>query len=417
MEARVNASVEAEVIIVGAGPAGSSLAIRLARSGRDVLIVERSRFPRDKPCGDSVNPGALAELGRLGLKERLQRELRPKPLRGWRVEAPDGAAFAAEFGAREDGAAVEGWAVRRRDFDAALLDEALRAGARVRYGLRVFDLLRDGDRTSGVVVREGLAVHEMRASFVVGADGLRSVVQRRLALSSRPARLFKVALVGHLMGGNGVGAFGELRVRNGRTCGYASLRDGANVTLVIPRSEAVAMTGDARSVLLTMLSDFPEVEKRARLSGIEDSVMVTGPFDLPTRRAWGPGALLVGDAAGYYDPFTGQGVYQAMLSARLAADAIDEALLDDPSRERRALAAYNRRLRRTLAPTRALQRVIEAVVARPGLMPHFVKALSRDERGAARHLLRATGDLASPVTLVNPLLWLRLLGNMALKKT
>jgi flavin-dependent dehydrogenase len=105
-------------VVVGAGPAGAALGLELARRGRGVLILERSRFPRDKPCGDCVNPGALAELRRLGVAERLHSVLAPQPLRGWQVEAPDGRAFRVAFGEDADGATLEGWAVRRREFDA-----------------------------------------------------------------------------------------------------------------------------------------------------------------------------------------------------------------------------------------------------------------------------------------------------------
>ena len=257
-------SMEAEVLIVGAGPAGSALGLELARQGRDVLILERSAFPRDKPCGECVNPGAVAQLRRLGIADRLCEKLSPAPLRGWRIQAPSGASFDAEFGEAESGEPLGGWAVRRRDFDAAMLDEAIRAGVRVRFGVRVSDVLRDRRRVVGLLVREGSAAREARASLVVGADGIRSVIQKRLGLRSREPRLRKIALVGHLAGGNGSKSLGELRVRGGRTCGYAALGDGANVTLVVPESEAGAIAGRPREFLSAALSEFPEVGDRAR---------------------------------------------------------------------------------------------------------------------------------------------------------
>ena len=208
----------AEVVIVGGGPAGAATAIALARAGRDVLVLERSRFPRDKPCGDCANPGSLEELRRLGVAERLETLLRPHELRGWYVEAPDGSAFRAEFGRSRSGDAAPqlGWAVRRRDLDRALLDEARRAGARVRFGFRVFDVTRRGKRVCGVVGRSGAYGEEtIRASWVVGADGLRSVVRRRLSVKAPQPRVKKIALVGHLAGDwSGSAGFGELRVRD-----------------------------------------------------------------------------------------------------------------------------------------------------------------------------------------------------------
>jgi flavin-dependent dehydrogenase len=401
LEAREMKRKDAEVIVVGAGPAGAALALQLARRGRDVLVLEGARFPRDKPCGDCVNPGAVGELERLGIAEGLRHELQPKALEGWRIEAPDGAFFQAAFG---DGRA--GWSVRRRDFDAALLARASSAGACVRFGRRVIDLVVEEGRVAGVVVREGSAGGQLRAAFVVGADGLRSVVQRRLGLAARGPRLRKIAVVGHLASPNGSGNYGELRVRGGRSCGYAPFASGGNVTLVIPGAEAGGMGGDARAFLMTALDDFPAVKSHVASAGLDDEVLVTGPFDRPVRRPWAPGAALVGDAAGYYDPFTGQGIHQALRSAALAAPAIDVAL-SDTAAEAAALKRYARALRRELAPTRALQRVIEVAIGRPQIMSRFVRGLAREEKTAAR-VLRATGDVAHPGTLLVPTFWVRL---------
>lgn len=398
---------DAQVIVVGAGPAGSIVALELARRGRDVLVLERARFPRDKPCGDCLNPGAVMELEDLGLAAALRSRLTPLELLGWRIEAPDGRFFSGQFG---NGSVA--WAVRRRELDAALLDAARDAGARVRFAARVSDLINENGSIAGVIVREGAAVRELRAAFVVGADGLLSVVQRRLGLAARPPRLRKIAVVGHLASNGGSGALGELRVRARRTCGYAPMPAGGNVTLVIPGEEADEVKGDARAFLLSALEDFPAVKARVESAGLDDRVMVTGPFDRPVRRPWAAGAALVGDSAGYYDPFTGQGIYQALRSARLAAKAIDS-VLDDPSSSVAHLSRYGRALREELAPTRAVQRVIEGAIRRPAVMSRFVHGLAIKE-DVATALLRVTGDLTRPAALLDPRLWLSLLPAMTL---
>lgn len=395
--------LDADVIVVGGGPSGSVLAWLLARGGHDVLVLERSAPPREKPCGDCVNPGAVAQLHALGLARRLAERLGPASLTGWSVQAPSGSRFRAEFGSGESG-----WAVRRRDFDAALLAEARRAGARFQARARVVDLLRRADGgTVGVRLRSrgSDAMEELRSTLVVGADGLRSVVQRRLGLAARAPRLEKIAIVGHLVGGNGASGYGELRVRDGRTCGYAPFVSGGNVTLVVPGAEASAIGGDPRRFLMEALRGFPEVETRVRSAGLEQNVLVTGPFDRPVRRPWAPGAILVGDAAGYYDPFTGQGIHQAIRSARLAAAAA-AAIVERPDAEPDVLRDYERQLRRELRPVRAVQRVIEAVIRRPRLMASFTALLDRDAALATR-LIRVTGDLANPAALLDPRAWLR----------
>ncbi len=135
--------------------------------------------------------------------------------------------------------------------------------------------------------------------------------------------------------------------------------------------------------------------------------ILTATIGVTGRRAWTAGAALIGDAAGYYDPFTGQGVYQALLSARLAARAIESALRD-PGTEMRAFKRYGRRLSRKLIPKRALQKVIEAAVSRPEVMSWFLGGLAQDD-SAAKRLLRASADLDHPASMLDPVLWSRLL--------
>lgn len=397
-----------DVLIVGAGPAGSALALRLARAGWTVRILERYRFPRDKACGDSLNPGALVELESLGLLERLAGRLGPERIDRWLIEAPDGSRLEVGFGSGGDGEKRCGWAVRRRDLDAALLDEAADAGARVSFGFRVFDVVRQEGRVVGVIGREGTTEQELRAKLVVGADGLRSVIQRRLGLAKGRGRLRKIAVVGHLARGNGAGGRGELRVRDGRTCGYAPCPGGANLTLVVPQGEGPELAAGPRAFLLRTLESYPEVRERVDADGLEEDLLVTGPFDRPVRRPWYPGAVLVGDAAGYYDPFTGQGIHQALLSARLAAEAAVAAVTDRDS-ESRAWRRYARSLALELRPRRSVQRIIEEVISRPRLMSRFVGALAADDAAIGARLLRVTGDLDHPITLLSPVLWTRLL--------
>jgi len=184
------------------------------------------------------------------------------------------------------------------------------------------------------------------------------------------------------------------------------------LTLVVPSLQAAHLRGDPRKFALQVLADFPEVNRRVGRLGLTPEVMVTGPFDRPVRRPWAPGAVLVGDAAGYYDPFTGQGIHQALFSARLAAEAVEEALADR-ALEPAALTCYARRLARDLIPKRGLQRLIEHVVSRPKLMSRFVRVLAAGDGELGGRLLRATGDVAHPATLLAPDVWLRLAYRLA----
>ena len=361
--------------VVGAGPAGSATAARLAAGGWRVLLLDREEFPRRKPCGECVNPAGVAALARLGVLGGVL-ALAPAPIHGWRVHAGAARSFAGRFPA-----GVHGLGVPRDRLDTLLLEHARAAGVAVRTGVHVTDLLRDGGGRVDGVVAEG---EEIRARVVVGADGLRSVVLRRLGLVRRPPRLRKLALTAHLRHDAPADGAGELRVLGRRCLGLAAVGPGlANAVVVLPTEEAGEVGGDAAAFFDQSLRAFG-VE-----GGRTDEVLATGPFDFPARRATVDGALLVGDAAGYYDPFTGQGIHRALRGAELAASTIDAALRAGEATAR-ALAPYERARRRAFAPGEALQHGIEAVVSRPRLFAAAARLLAWPPLGNA--VVRAAGD-------------------------
>ncbi|HYJ79983.1 MAG TPA: FAD-dependent monooxygenase [Longimicrobiaceae bacterium] len=379
-----------EVVVVGGGPAGSALAARLAEAGHDVLVLDRARFPRRKPCAECVNPAGVRALRALGAWEAV-RAAEHAPLAGWRIGTGTGHAFDGGF---PDGA--RGIAISRLLLDDVLLEHARARGAGVRTGARVVDVVRQGGRVAGVRLADEAGGGTIRARLVVGADGLRSVVVRRLGLLRRPPRLRKVGLTAHVEGFHGEPGRGEVRVSARGCLGIAAVSaETANVTVMAAGEEARAVGGDAGGYFDRALAEygFPEV---ARV----DEVLSTGPFDWPVRRAVADGALLVGDAAGYYDPFTGQGIYRALHGAELAARAAHAALLAGDL-SRRGLEPYERARRRAFAPGERLQRVIEAFVARPALLGAVADRFARRPQ-LADAMVQATGDIRPAGSLFRP---------------
>lgn len=391
-----------DVVIVGAGPAGSALAFRLARWGHAVLLLDRAEFPRRKPCGECVNPAGVAELRDLGVLPAVE-AAGPARLEGWRIRAGRGGGFEGSFPAP-----LIGLGIPRSTLDALLVEHARAAGAEVRTGVRVTDLLRDDEGgVAGVRVVSGEGERDLRARLVVGADGLRSVVLRRLGLLRRGPRLRKLALTAHVRGLEGSGVDldgrGELRASDSGCVGIASVGDGtANASVVLTGRAAEEARGDAEGC-------FERALARYGFAGAErvDGVLATGPFDWPVRSAVADGALLVGDAAGYYDPFTGQGIFRALRGAALAAEVVDRALRGGRV-SAAALLPYERARRTAFGAGERVQKLVEALVSRPALLGALSPRLLR-RPALADAVIAVTGDVRPARSLLNPALLARLL--------
>ncbi|HEX8210481.1 MAG TPA: NAD(P)/FAD-dependent oxidoreductase [Longimicrobium sp.] len=382
-----------DAVIVGGGPAGSAMAARLAVAGHDVLVLDRAHFPRRKPCGECVNPAGVDALRALDVLDAVE-AAHPARLDGWRIRPGAGDGFRGRFPSK-----VHGLGIARDVLDSILLDHARGRGAEVRTGVRATGVLREGGRVVGVSVEGG---EEIRARLVVGADGLRSVVVRRLELLRRAPRLRKVALTAHVVGVDAGRGWGELRVI-GRGCvGIAEVGGGHfNVTVVVGGDEALEVAGDPTGFFDGALRRFGFADARR-----VDEVLTSGPFDFPVRRAIVDGALLVGDAAGYYDPFTGQGIFRALRGAELAARTADAALrAGDLSAA--ALAPYERDRRRAFGPGERVQHLVEAFVSRPAMLRLVSRRFSR-RPALGDAIIRVTGDVRPVRSLLRPSLLLGL---------
>lgn len=390
-----------DVLVVGAGPAGAATAWHLARRGLRVLLADRARFPRDKACSEYLNPGAVQALERLGVLPRVAP--RGAPILGSVVHGPRGASLTGGFGPpATDGGRPAGLALARRVLDHALVEAAVAAGATLREGVTAEALLHEAGGVAGAVLRDGSGRREaVRARLVVGADGLRSIVARRLGVARRgaPAR---VAFVAHVAGVPGLEGVTEMHV--GRE-GYVGLnritRDGvANVALVVPAARAAAARGDATGFFFSELRRFDAVAARVRAERVVRPVLVTGPFAARARQVVADGALLVGDAADFFDPFTGEGIGAALTGAELAAEAAAEALaLPGPVRAA-ALAAWPRARRAHFLGKWAVERLVGYGMLAPWL---FDRALARlDRHGLGDTFVGVTGTVLPARAVLNP---------------
>lgn len=374
-----------DLLVVGGGPAGATLAGLAARAGARVLVVDAAYFPRPKACGECLNPGAVAALQRLGSWSAVQ-PLQGVALTGWRLSSGP-VSCSLHFPADRCSLAIPRWRL-----DHALLSWVADQGADVHEGCRVTDLLWDRGRVTGVTLSGACGERkQVLARWVVGADGLRSVVLRRLGLMARSTHAPKVALTAHWSDVAGLDDRGELHFDRGLVCGIAPVGGGeANVVVVMSGERARAVGRDQAGVL----RNWPGLGGRFAGASPVGPVLATGPFERPVHRPWAPGAILVGDAAGYFDPLTGQGIYRALRSAELAAAALAKA--DGASSETAALIAYEHRLATEFGPGLRLQRRLDRLCRRPGLLQAGI-ALLAGVPAARRWLASRVGDCTDSV--------------------
>ena len=375
-----------DVLVVGAGPAGSLAAWRLARAGARVVIVDRERFPRPKLCGDTLNPGAVALLESLGL---CGGPLESAPrLAGMLISGP-GSCITARYGA-----GLTGLAVTRTVFDDWLLGQAIAAGAKFEAGVNVRGANVDSSggsptvRGVTLVTRERATVR-MPALLTIAADGRASAVARSVRLSRHPPAPRRWALGAYVSGVTDLSDLGEMHIRGGRYIGIAPIGAGlANVCVVADRT---AVAGRAADVFWARLRAEPQVGHRFARAGLESAVTATGPLAVNCDAPGMNGLLLAGDAAGFVDPMTGDGLHLAMRGAILSADealiALEKGTADGSVA--RLAAARRRALNRKLRFNRVLRQLVD--------MPATLDVASLGARlapGLVRWAVRYAGDAA-----------------------
>ncbi len=441
-------SFDVDVAIVGAGPAGAAAAILLARQGYHVGLIDKASFPRDKACAEYMSPAIGDILARLGVLERVE-AAHPAHLLGFDIYTCTGRTFRADFAGNTDSDGklyyAYGLALSRSIFDHLLVEQARREGVTIFEGTRLQDFQREGgpreiavhatlqslhpvsvlspdfarsltangvDASPVSTVAKAASSTTLRARLLVAADGVHSMIARRLDFQRPSTRQRKIALVTHMRGIRSLGVYGEMHVGRGRYAGLAPLEppemgDLCNVAIVVDEAEAPRLAGRTEAFFDEGLQRFPTLAPRLDGARRVKSILAISRLANSARRLSTDGVMLVGDATGFYDPFTGEGIYRALRGAELLAGVAGAALAEGNCSAHR-LSAYDRLHRHEFAGKRLVEHIVQELIARPRLFEHVSKRFAR-RKHLADTVVGVTGDFLPPSRVLSPFYLARLL--------
>ncbi|HSF07096.1 MAG TPA: FAD-dependent oxidoreductase [Methylomirabilota bacterium] len=393
-------TTRADVVVVGAGPAGAATAILLAERGLEVVVLDRARFPRAKLCGEYLSPETTRLLDRLGVLKAVE-AAGAAPLLGMRITAPDGTVVEGRY------RPIGSWrpyrdcalGVSRATLDAVLVDRLRGLPVDFHEQTRVTDLLWEGQQVVGVnTVDAAGRAQPFRARLVVGADGRGSVVAHQLGCR-RPHRLRRMALVTYVRSIADCRDIGEIFID---PPDYAILNplapDRVNMSLVVPLDHVAPWSGRLDAFFDARVKQLRHLARRVVDAERTVPVQAMGPLAYTVRPPSQGGVLLVGDAAGFYDPLTGEGVFSALRAAELLAETAAHAFrAGDWSWT--MLAGYERARRTVFAGKERFTRALQLVVRRRRLADLTAHLLAR-RPALVDLLLGVAGDYVPPRALL-----------------
>ena len=385
--------------MVGAGPGGATTAAVAAADGLRVLLLDKATFPRDKVCGDAISGKSVDVLKKLDLLDRVQSG---DAIDSWGIlfSSPGGDEVEIPFGSGQQNGSAPGFVCAREAFDQLVVQRAVELGAELRGGAETDYLLWDGDQVCGVALRTG---EEIRAPIVVGADGAYSFVARELGMQQLDEDHYYAGVrayyegVGDFRGRN----FIELHFVDEAIPGYFWIFPMANGRANVGMGTLSSRIKKEGIQLKRLLDETIQAPRfRDRFSSANRLGKTHGwgmPLGSAPRKMGGNGWMLVGDAASLIDPFTGEGIGNAMVSGDLAAQWAAKAIQANQT-SADFLAGYEEavhdvlaselRLSYTLRRLEQWKWLLDTVIRKAGRRPEIAETISSmfDDLGARKKL-------------------------------
>ena len=407
-----------DLIIVGGGPAGATAALYAQRQGLTTLLLDKERFPRDKICGDALSGKTVAILHELDLLEEVA-NLPGAAISRIVFGSPDATAvdidmtrFTMHNSLTAATLPMEGFVIRREVFDHFLFTKARAAADRALEGFTVQDLINEGQQICGVRghTEEGEEL-EFRAPLVLGCDGFNSTIARKSGLYSHDSQHWMVALRQYFTGVGDLTDQIELHFIDEVLPGYFWIfpleDERANVGIGVGHNDIKA-NGIHLKDALKAATQSPTFRARFKNAiPLEEPVGWNLPVGSKRRPAHGAGFLLLGDAASLIDPFTGEGIGNALYSARFAVDAAVAAKAAN-DHSARFLSSYEDRLWDALSGELKMSSKLHGLGRWPSLMNFVIRKAANNAE--VSDLI--CGMIASSVprsTMLDPRFYFRLL--------
>ncbi|MBS3068755.1 NAD(P)/FAD-dependent oxidoreductase [Candidatus Micrarchaeota archaeon] len=402
-----------DVIVVGAGPGGSTAAAYLGRSGFNVLLLDKAKFPRDKICGDAVSGKSMNVIKEFALEEEIQKDARHGNIYGVIFSGTDGKTVEIPFAAAKDKGRPPGYTLPRIATDNILFQNAKKY-AKVKEGFAMSDVIFENGYAVGVKGRDMAEGKEMefRAKVVVGADGAGSIVANKAGVGALAPEHACIAIRAYYEGISGMTDNIEIHFVKEAMPGYFwifPIGEGkANVGLGILMKDVQEKKMNLPALLERIVAQnanfAPRFANAKKVSSVQSWTL---PFGSKIRKAHGNGWILVGDAASLIDPFSGEGVGNATASAKIAAKIIAGALKENNFSES-YFAQYQSEMEAALKPELQTSYMLQKLGRQEWLLNFIIGKAHKSEK--VRETLSAMlGSEEAKKEFASPVFYLKML--------
>jgi flavin-dependent dehydrogenase len=384
--------IDRPVVIVGAGPAGTSLAIRLRRLGLSVVLIERYKFPRQKLCGEFISPECLRHFAELGVLDEMLAAGGDRVYETVFYETGGASVSVPSRWFDESGFALS---LSRARMDQILLKAAEDCGAVVMQGTTATQIRQEHGSILGLTVRDSAGtITDIEASIVVDATGRARVVSRMAEKSNarKEPRPRFVGLKAHITGAGSPRGVCEIYGFRGGYAGLSFVEDGRSNLCFLAKASLLSGTNDADAVL----DGLRDQNRRAAETLVDirkahDWISVSVPSFGMAQPPGVKGLYTIGDAAAFVDPFTGSGMLMAMESAECLAHCVDEFGVENAALR----PAYDRAHRERFASRLKISGLIRRVAYEPALSWAMVRLLSMSRKMRSRVARRTRSTRAA----------------------